>query len=140
MTQPTSSGQAQSGQQADDRAAIHQTALDYAEGYYEGDAERMRRSLHPDLAKRTIYREEETGAYRVHETSQQYLVDITRRGGGSRIPSDKRVYDITILDIYDDIACARADSYLFVDYLQLARWEGRWVIVNALYADNRTNR
>ena len=128
------------GTQPDDLAAIRQTALDYAEGYYEGDAERMRRSLHPDLAKRTVFRDDETSAYRVHETSQQQLVDITQRGGGSRIPAGQRTYAVTILDVYGDIACVRADSYLFVDYLHLARWEGRWVIVNALYADNLTNR
>ena len=128
------------GTQPDAIAAIRQTALDYAEGYYEGDAERMRRSLHPDLAKRTVFRDDETGAYRVHETSQQQLVDITQRGGGSRIPAGQRTYAVTILDVYGDIACVRADSYLFVDYLHLARWEGRWVIVNALYADNLTNR
>jgi hypothetical protein len=35
-----------------DAAAIKQTALDYIEGWYEGNAERMERSLHPELAKR----------------------------------------------------------------------------------------
>src|SRR5262249_46471729 len=34
------------------RAAIKQTALDYIEGWYEGDAERMERAVHPELAKR----------------------------------------------------------------------------------------
>lgn len=139
MTQPTSHHPTAAGQPADDLAAIRATALDYAQGYYEGDAERMRRSLHPDLAKRTLYRDEQTGVYRVHETSQRQLVEITQRGGGSRIPAEQRIYDVTILDIYGDIACVRADSYLFVDYLHVARWEGRWVIVNALYAENRPN-
>ena len=37
-----------------DQAAIKQTALDYVEGWYEGNAERMERALHPDLAKRII--------------------------------------------------------------------------------------
>lgn len=37
---------------AADSAAIKQTALDYIEGWYEGNAERMERALHPDLAKR----------------------------------------------------------------------------------------
>lgn len=125
MTQPATNGPATTGQPADDLAAIRATILDYAQGYYEGDAERMRRSLHPDLAKRTIYRDEASGAYRVHETSQQQLVDITRRGGGSRVPADRRTFAVTVLDVYGDIACARADTALFVDYLHLARWEGR---------------
>ncbi len=37
-----------------DKAAIKQTALDYIEGWYEGNAERMERALHPDLAKRIV--------------------------------------------------------------------------------------
>src|SRR5262245_51395748 len=35
-----------------DAAAIKQVALDYAEGWYDGDAERMQMALHPELAKR----------------------------------------------------------------------------------------
>ena len=34
-----------------DRQAITQTALDYVEGWYEANPERMERALHPDLAK-----------------------------------------------------------------------------------------
>ena len=37
-----------------DDAAITRTALDYIEGYYDGDAARMERSLHPQLAKRIM--------------------------------------------------------------------------------------
>ena len=38
----------------EDEAAIKATALDYLEGWYSGDAERMERALHPDLAKRIV--------------------------------------------------------------------------------------
>lgn len=37
-----------------DKAAITQTALDYLEGWYAGDGERMERALHPELAKRIV--------------------------------------------------------------------------------------
>lgn len=36
---------------ASDEAKIRAAALDYIEGWYEGDAERMERALHPHLAK-----------------------------------------------------------------------------------------
>ena len=42
------------GQGAADSAAIRATALDYIEGWYEGNAERMERALHPELAKRIV--------------------------------------------------------------------------------------
>ena len=33
-----------------EREAIKQTALDYVEGWYEANSERMQRALHPELA------------------------------------------------------------------------------------------
>jgi hypothetical protein len=37
-----------------DASAIKQTALDYMEGWYEGNPKRMERALHPELAKRIV--------------------------------------------------------------------------------------
>lgn len=131
-------GHAPGVQHSDDLAAIRQAALDYLQGWYEGDAERMRRSLHPELAKRAILRDAQTGEERFHHLSQRQMVDKTRQGGGTDTPRDKRVYDVTVLDVYGDIACAKAESYEYMDYLHLARLAGgQWVIVNALWTDNR---
>ncbi len=37
--------------QNDQKLAIEQTALDYADGFYSGNAERLERALHPDFNK-----------------------------------------------------------------------------------------
>ena len=133
---------AQSGeeQQAGDLAAIRQAALDYVQGWYEGDAARMRRSLHPELAKRAILRDARTGEQRLHHVSRQEMVDKTQQGGGTDVPSSNRYYEVTVLDVYGEIASARAESYEYVDYLHLARCDGRWVIVNVLWTDNQAQR
>jgi hypothetical protein len=128
------SRQSTAGHDAGDFAGIRQAALDYMQGWYEGDAKRMRRSLHPELSKRAVLRDPQTGAERFNHMTQQEMVVGTQQGGGTDTPADKRRYEVSILDIYGDIACARAESYGFVDYLHLARSEGKWVIVNVLYA------
>lgn len=133
MTQGDTSSQLTGQASADDLEAIRRAALDYAQGWYEGDVERMRRSLHPELAKRRIIRDPQTGEERFRHVTQQLIVDLTQQGGGSEIPVDKRYYDIRILDVFGDIASVRADSYHYVDYLHLARADGSWVIVNVLY-------
>ncbi|HEX5156747.1 MAG TPA: nuclear transport factor 2 family protein [Ktedonobacterales bacterium] len=129
-----------SEQTVNDLAAIRQAALDYMQGWYEGDAERMRRSLHPELAKRAILRDIQSGEQRFYSLSCEQMVEKTRQGGGTDTPSDKRYYDVSVLDVYGDIASVRANSYDYVDYLHLARSEGRWVIVNVLWASNSTKR
>jgi hypothetical protein len=121
-------------QQTDDLAQIRQAALDYAQGWYEGDVERVRRSLHSELAKRRILRDPQTGEERLRHVSQQLMLDLTQQGGGSEdVPADERYYDISVLDVFGDIASARADTYEYVDYLHLARSQEQWVIVNVLY-------
>lgn len=120
---------------ADDVALIHEAALDYMQSWYDGDAERMARCLHPELVKRAVLRDQDTGAERFHHLDQRQMVAKTRQGGGSAdVPADQRYYTVTVLDIYGDIASARADSYEYVDYLQLARSADRWLIVNILWA------
>jgi hypothetical protein len=117
---------------AADSAGIRQAALDYIEGYYEGNAERMERALHPELAKR-IVRTNEQGRSQLSQMSAMTLVQGTRAGGGRDTPVAERHRDVTILDIYQNAASAKIYASGWVDYLHLAKWNGRWVIVNVLW-------
>jgi hypothetical protein len=117
---------------AADSAAIRAAALDYVEGWYAGDAERMARALHPDLAKR-IVQTDSTGASRLESMGADQLVEGTRRGFGARTPEAERRRDVTILDVFGNVASVRADMHGWIDYMHLARWEGAWKIVNVLW-------
>lgn len=117
-------------QTAADSAAIRATALDYIDGYYTGDAARMERSLHPDLAKR-IVNTDQNGRSRLGQMSAMTLVQGTRAGGG-KDETNKRE-DVRILDIFQNTASVRIDAGTWVDYLHVAKWNGRWVIVNVLW-------
>ena len=119
-------------QSAADSSGIRQAALDYIEGYYEGDGTRMERALHPELAKR-IVRTNEQGRSQLGQMSAMSLVLGTRAGGGKDIPAANRRKDVRILDIYQNAASAKIDASDWVDYLHLAKWNGRWVIVNVLW-------
>jgi hypothetical protein len=120
------------GQSAADSSGIRQAALDYIEGYYEANAERMARAVHPELAKR-IVNVDERGRYRLGQMGAMTLVEGTRAGGGKDTPVAERRKDVTIFDIYQNAASAKVYASGWVDYLHLARWNGRWVIVNVLW-------
>ena len=116
-----------------DAAAIRQAALDYVEGWYEGDAERMERALHPELQKRIVEKDSKSGKDRLREMSAKTLVAYTRGGGGTKTPRESQQKDVTIFDIYRDEASAKVVFLEWVDYLHLARFDGRWLIVNVLW-------
>ncbi len=115
-----------------DKAAIKQTALDYIEGWYEGNAERMERALHPELAKR-IARTNPQGQSRLDQMSAMSLVQGTRRGGGRATPRERQQKDVTILDLYENAASVKIVASDWIDFLHMAKFNGRWVIVNVLW-------
>ena len=114
--------------------AIRQVALDYAEGWYTGDAARMDRALHPSFVKRTLVRTPDGKGWTNGPTSEkQMMVDWTREGGG-RTWTGELAYEIEITDLFRDIAAVRCISPEYVDYLQLARFgDDGWQIVNVLW-------
>src|SRR5687768_15777836 len=126
------SAQAAPAQSAADSAAIRAAALDYVEGWYTGDAARMERAVHPELAKR-IVQTDERGRSRLGQQSALTLIIGTRTAEGKETPLAQQVKDIHILDIFGNSASVRADMSGWIDYMHLAKWQGRWKIVNVLW-------
>src|SRR5688572_9377827 len=124
-----------SAQTEADTAGIRQAALDYIEGWYEGNAERMERAVHPDLAKRIINADQRGRSVLGHQSAMT-LVQNTRRGGGKETPVAERRTDVRILDLFGNTASVRVDADRWIDYMHVAKWNGRWVIINVLW-ENR---
>lgn len=108
--------------------AVIAVATGYFESYFHGDVEGMRSVLHPDLAKRA--RDPGTSESALDQDTAEGMVDLVARG--SR-PRDEHGQEVTLLDLDGDIASVKVVSKRFVEYLHLARFGGRWLIVNALY-------
>ena len=112
-----------------DVEAVTRVATEYFQSWFAGDGERMRATLHPALAKRTP---EEPGAESLvlHEDPTETLVRDTASGEGTRFDPQQ---DVTVLDVFRDIATVMVRSEPFVEYLHLGRFGNRWLVVNALY-------
>ena len=109
--------------------AVAAVATEYFQSWFAGDGERIRACLHPALAKRTP---EQPGAplLDLHEDPVETLVADTASGEGTGFDPRQQV---TVLDVFRDIATVMVRSEPFVEYLHLARFGDRWLIVNALY-------
>jgi hypothetical protein len=117
----------------DENAAITKTALNYIEGWYAADADRMESSLHPDLAKRMIYTDPKTGRSQFNHMSAMALVQGTRRGGGKQTPTERQMKEITILDRFNNAAIVKVVASDWIDYLSVAKFNGEWKIINVLW-------
>jgi Putative lumazine-binding len=115
---------------ARDREAILRVATDYIESWLEGDAERMRRSLHPQMVKRSLEQGGRSGDPSLATIGSEDMVLMTGAGRGTNHP---RGHDVTILDLYEDVATVKVKSVPYVDYVHVARFGKSWLIVNVLW-------
>jgi hypothetical protein len=128
---PFCSAQAQT---AADREAVKQAALDYVEGIYNVEPSRIERSVHPKLAKLGFYRPPADEAYRPGSTMTfERLVEIAKNyNKEGKLPKDAPK-EVIILDLLDQTASVKLVAEWGVDYMHLAKFDGKWMIVNVLW-------
>lgn len=120
-------------QTAADTAGIREAALNYGEGWYEGSVDRMSRAVHPELVKRIVGFDTATKKGLIQNMGYTHLLNNTRRGGGRSTPAAQQEKRVDIYDIFGNAAVARLTMSTWIDYLQLAKIDGKWIIVNVLW-------
>ena len=57
----------------------------------------------------------------------------TREGIGKKIPEDRQLKEVTILDRFNNVAVVKVVASDWVDYLEVAKFNGEWKIINVLW-------
>ncbi len=115
-----------------DRAAITATLMDYFEGWFDGDAVRMERALHPELAKRGV-RVDTSGDPAVASMTAPEMIGWTRGGEGTAEKPADLAINVKVNDIHGNIATATVYSAVYVEYAHLVRTPDGWKILNTVY-------
>ena len=114
----------------EDRQRIVASATDYIESWIAGDADRMAGCMHPELIKRSVEPDPQTGGTIVRTLTRARMVALTAAGEGAE---DAGPYQVSVLDAYGDIATVSVLSAAYMDYLQVARFGDAWLILNVLW-------
>ena len=117
----------------EDEALIIQAVNSYIDAWYNQDAEKGLTSLHPDLVKRIVQTDPESGRNSLELMSAAKLADRWRSGDGKKTPKEDQRKDITILDIFGKMASVKLETASWVDYMQLALYDDSWLIINILW-------
>lgn len=130
---PASRSAAQSATPGAAREEVRQAVLDYVEGFYTGDSTRLQRSVWPQVRKWGYARRD--GAYvgMAMAFPDGFLRFATNvREGRVKTPAGAPK-EITIYDVQDQTASAKLVAWWGIDYLLLARENGRWMITHVLW-------
>jgi len=112
-----------------EEAAVVATALDYFEGWFDGDPARMERALHPELAKRPG----DAGPGSLGTLTAQEMIDATAAGIGRTRDVPDRQIRVEVVDVFGNIASAVIRSAVYHEYIHLVRAPDGWKIANALW-------
>jgi len=117
-----------------DREAVRQAVLDYVEGVYNVDPSRIERSVHPKLAKLGFSRPPDEDAYRPGSTTTfERLVEIAKNYNKEGKLSKDAPKEVTVFDVLDQTATVKLVAEWGVDYMHLAKFDEKWMIVNVLF-------
>jgi hypothetical protein len=110
---------------ATDHELVTQAALDYFEGWYDADVERMDRALHPNLVKRRAG--DELGI-----TTKERMLELTAAGEGREDGADRRL-EVVVHDVSPHVASVTVRAAVYHELLHLVRTSDGWKIANALW-------
>ena len=112
--------------------AVRSVVNDYIEGWFEGNAGRMKQALHPDFVKRCRGIEGDNPDA-LETLSARDMIDATADGEGRREDAPDRQIEIRIDHLSGGIASAQCFCHRYVDLLHLIEMPDGWKIVNAAW-------
>ena len=119
---------------AADREAVREAVLDYVEGIYNVEPDRIERSVAPDLAKVGYWRAKDATEYGEGRMTYEQLVKLAGQWNAEgRVDAQTAPKEIEIYDVMDMTATVKLSAHWGVDYMHLAKIDGKWMIKNVLW-------
>ena len=118
-----------------DRDAVNRAALDYLEGFYEGDSTKFLRSVRPDFYKIGFWRPDDSTRYAAPDqmTWAEALTFIRRVKERKNFPAATAPKVVAILEVLNQTAAAKVTAWWGTDYLLLGKFGDRWMISHVLW-------
>jgi hypothetical protein len=118
-------------QTTSDSIQIKQAALDYIEGWYYRDAARVEKAVHFEFVKRSIFPADSIDYLRTINKSQMDYITLYHPDRDYSLQTE-----VFILDVMSTVASVKLIFNECIEYLHVAKINGRWLIVNNLFTVN----
>ena len=121
-------------QSAATRDSVRRAALDYLEAFYEGDSAKIVRSVRPDVRKVGYYTPRGSTSYETEEMPfAEFITYANNFMKSGRTTPATAPREVIVGEVNDQTATAKVVAWWGIDYLQLAKYDGKWMIVNVMW-------
>jgi hypothetical protein len=127
-----SRAQAPSRATAADRDSVRRAAMNYIEGFYEGDTAKLVSALRPELSKYGFSRDSMryTGSRMTYTEAIEYAKRVKARNRPVPASWPK---EVAIFEVLPHTAAAKVTAWWGTDYLLLGKFDGRWMIRDVIW-------
>ena len=117
-----------------DREGVRRAALDYLEGFYEGDSTKLMRSIRPEVYKYGFFIPRGATAYQGEQMKWAEFLSYARgiKQSGRTAPATAP-RQVEVLDVADQTAAVKVTAFWGMDYLLMGRFDGKWMITHVLW-------
>ncbi|MBL7741668.1 MAG: nuclear transport factor 2 family protein [Chitinophagaceae bacterium] len=113
---------------------VQRAMLDYVEGFYEGDTNKINRSISPEVVKYGYWKDEKSGVYGGEPMSFREMIAYAARvKQTNRQQPATAVRKVEVYDIQDQTASGKITAWWGTDYLLLAKVNNQWMIRAVLW-------
>jgi hypothetical protein len=118
-----------------DALEIRNACYNYIDAFYKGDTTLAYKSIHASLQKRGFFFSDKKNSYSEQlEMPFPALIELAKvwNKDGKRA-NEKSIRKVQIFEIADKIATAKVTAVWGIDYIQLAKLDNQWFIINVLW-------
>jgi hypothetical protein len=117
-----------------DREAVRRAALDYVEGFYEGDSTKFLRSIRPDVYKYGFWLPRDSTRYAAERMNWPEFFDYARRIKQNNRPAPATApKKVEVFEVQNQTASAKVTAFWGTDYLLLGKYDGQWMISSVMW-------
>ncbi len=118
-----------------DKEAVEKASLNYIEGFYEGDTEKLSNALIPTMHKFGFWKNKDTGKYEnagfmTFEEALKFATTVKEKKQFPKADAPKKV---EVIEVLDKIAITKVTAWWGIDYMLLAKNDGKWLIRQILW-------
>jgi hypothetical protein len=115
------------------RAEVERVALDYIDGFYQGDTAKLVSAFRPEMFKYGFWRDS-TGKYTGERMTFPEAIAYAKRVKARKAPvNPKWPRKVEVLDVQDRTAAVKITAWWGTDYLLLGNYDGKWQIGHVMW-------
>jgi len=113
-----------------DEEAVEKASMSYIEGFYEGDQEKLKSCLIPEMNKHGFLKKRGEDKYgSAGKMSFQAALDFAKNVKEKKqFPKADAPKKVEVLEVSNKIAITKITAWWGVDYMLLAKNDGKWMI------------